>query len=214
MFNKIFWGDDPRTREDFVKPNFFKDSSSENNVFRIGNEIYFSDTVYDESINLLIKLILEATKAQKSEKGDGYLDNSNKSDLYIFIDSIGGYIYDMFKYVDFIEYTRKKKVFERIITVVTPIAASAASMMAICSDRRLMTRNSTIMIHEMSSRQYGMSTHLKSGMEHLEKLNKQIEDIYTKYTKLKAEEVSELLLKEHWMHSDECLEKGFVDEIL
>jgi len=180
----------------------------ESNLYRSYNEIWFSCSVTNESINTLIKLMYEVLH---DEKLSAYRESSKEIEIVLHIDSPGGSVNSLFKFVDFVKLLKKKNI--KLRTIINGRAASAATLMAIVGDVREITPHSHTMIHELSAVNHGYYTHMKSYSKHLDHCHAQIIDIYKKHIVDNKADIENLLLKETWLSAEEYLELGFVDKI-
>ena len=192
-------------------------------VYRVNNEIWFNYRICDESINKVIKLIYEVIH---DEKYSAFRDtNDKKLEIVLHVDSPGGCVKSVFKFVDFIQLIKKRNI--RLRTIINGCAASAATIMAIVGDEREITAHSYAMIHELSSAVHGKYTQIKSYTKCLDFLHNKIIDIYHKYVRNNNEnnknennknenkqKIDEMLNRETWMDAHEYLAQGFVDKII
>lgn len=181
-------------------------------VYRTHNEVWFNHSVNDESINKLIKLMYEVVS---DEKLSAYRETVQKTEIILHIDSCGGSVKSVFKFIDFANLLRKKNV--KIRTIINGFAASAATLMAIIGDEREITPHSYAMIHELSTVIHGRYTEIKSYTKCIDFLHAKILNIYKKHRNANADvksiNLEELLNKETWMDAEEYLKYGFVDRI-
>lgn len=104
----------------------------------------------------------------------------------------------------------------RVTVVIDGLAASAATIIAVAGDRIIMPSNALFMIHNPAiglSDYYGADELLKAA-EALNTIKGSIVAAYRKRCKASAEELAAMMDAETWMGAAECMEKGFVDEIL
>ena len=188
-------------------------SIKEHNLYRTLNEIWFNCEVKDESINKLIKLMYEIIH---DDKMSAYREKAVPIEIILHIDSYGGSVKSMFKFIDFVYLLKKRDV--RLRTIINGCAASAASLMAIVGDERQMTAHSYAMIHELSTIYSGTYTHIKSYSKCIDFLQRKISDIYVKHRVqrdgMPELDIADMLQKETWMDADEYQKLGFVDTIL
>ena len=100
-----------------------------------------------------------------------------------------------------------------VVSIIEGAAASAATMISIVCDYRIIYPNSLMLIHQLSSSTWGKMDELEDEMKNLKKLMKKIKDLYKKYTKLKEKELDDILKHDIWWDSKKCLSSGLVDEI-
>ena len=131
-------------------------------------------------------------------------------DITFRINSIGG---DAFAGVAI--YNRIREMNAQTTTIVDGIAASAASIVFLAGDRRLMGEGSQIMIHEASAFTYGWynKTDLKQIMNALDGTDRALREIYTSRTGLNPDTIAKMVTKTTWLTGKEAVEKGFAHEL-
>lgn len=79
-----------------------------------------------------------------------------------------------------------------------------------------MEKTALVMIHNAWSRGYGNAADFRRYAEMLDKHDATIRSVYTQRSagKLTEEEIGELMAAETWFTADECLENGFIDEVI
>ena len=92
--------------------------------------------------------------------------------------------------------------------------ASAASLMAICGEKRFMTKNSCVLVHQLRAASSGKLSDMKQEIDNLNNFMGSLRQIYLENSNVKEEELDDLLTSELWLDSEKCLEMGFVDEII
>lgn len=178
-------------------------------VYRVGNEIHFATGVNKTSIQALIKTIMEYIMEHKNKA----LGDPEKLDIVIIIDSPGGSINALFKFIDTLQLCREKFKFVTFTSVINGMAASAATIMAICCDKRYMTKHATAMVHELSSGFASKYQEINSYCKHLKDVHEKLANIYVQKTRLSRDEIEKIMRNETWYTSEEYLQLGFVDEI-
>ena len=96
-----------------------------------------------------------------------------------------------------------------IITKVDGFACSAASVIFMAGDERIVPESGLIMIHNAWSVAEGDSNALKKAAEDLEIITSPSLEIYAKKTKLSKEELKVMMDKETWINSSQAFEYGF-----
>lgn len=188
-------------------------------LYRSHNEIWFSHSINNESINKLIKLVYEVIH---DDKLSAYREN-NDLEIILHIDSAGGIVSSAFKFVDFIQQLQKRNI--KLRTIINGKACSSATLIALSGNKKQITKHSYAMIHELSSVTWGNYTQIRSYQRHLDTVhdfivqaylqnnniyNKALETDVQKY----KDEIEQMMLKETWFTSEEYKNKGFVDEII
>jgi ATP-dependent protease ClpP protease subunit len=225
----IYWGLETKQNNTYIlsnnkkrKLNDISDNDTnkcnhDNSIFKIGNEIYFTCGIDNYSIQLIIKyiseIIHEHLKEHKKNKNDKTYNNIPELDIVYIVDSPGGSVSAVLKFVDFIKIIKDKYKFIRTTSIISGMVASAGTIMALTADEKIMTKNANAMIHELSAGNRCKFTEFKSYMTHLQTLNDRLVNIYCLKTKKTKEEIELLLNKETWFSADEYYKNGFVDKI-
>lgn len=189
------------------KPRFEIDDSL---IYAIGKEIHFTGNINSSSIEKIIKLITKIIYEHESK----HKNEKKKLDITIVIDSGGGSVVAILKYVDYIKLSKKKHPNVTYISIINGLAASAATIMAVCADKRLITRNAFTMVHELSTGHSNSYTKFMSYSEHLKTMHNILVDIYMTVSKKSREEMEKLLNTETWYDAEGYKAIGLVDEII
>lgn len=94
-------------------------------------------------------------------------------------------------------------------TIVDGFACSAASVIFMAGQERVVPENGLLMIHNAWTEARGDSNKMKKVAEDLEKITQPSLNIYTSKTNLSEEEIKEKMDKEEWITSQEAYEWGF-----
>lgn len=206
----LSWGCDPSATNDLAVQNYTFGVQSDR-VRSVGNEIFFTDAVSPASIEALIKEF-HAVISRSQTASSGILGKNDASvAITLYIDSPGGYLKDCFKFIDYVSILQASGRVS-LTTVITGIAASAATLMAIVGDKRYIMRNALCMVHELFSGSMGTFTQLSSGMKMLQNQHEKLLAIYLQHNKrIERQSLETLLQKETWFTAAEYVENGFVD---
>lgn len=101
-----------------------------------------------------------------------------------------------------------------VYTYVDGAAASAATIISVAGAKRYIGKNSMMLIHQLSTGNYGKYSELEDDMENNRRLMKSIKDIYKQYTKVPMKQIDEILKHDLWFDASKCLELGLVDAII
>ena len=189
------------------KPRFEIDDSL---IYAIGKEIHFTGSINSNSIERVIKLITKIIYEHESK----HKNEKKKLNITIVVDSGGGGISAILKFVDFIKMCKKKHSNVTFSSVGSGTIASAATIMCLVCDKRLVTSHCACMIHELSSGNSGKYTQLHSYQKHLFALHNTLLDLYMTVAKVSREEIEKLLNTETWCSAEEYKALGLVDEII
>ena len=179
------------------------------------NHIYFYSNVEKKSCLDLNKLLLDTTEEllQISHKY-GFNKNEfsyNKPKIYLHINSYGGSLISAISSMDTIQ-TLKDSV--DIITIIEGGCASAATLLSIVGTKRLITKNSFILIHQISSQLYGKYNELVDDMKNCDTFMNLIKKIYSEYSEVPTNEIDKILKHDIWWDADVCLKYKLVDKII
>jgi len=172
-----------------------EDESSDITVVR--NHIYFYSDVDTKPIKQLNQAINSL-----NEPGKCY------PEIWIHINSHGGGMYDALAAVDTIQASPTP-----IITIVEGIAASAATLLSIAGDRRLIRPNSAMLIHQIRCGFYGKNQDAKDEMNNINKMEAKLIGLYLDNTKLTKTKLKKILCHENEYDAEDCMKMGLVDEI-
>lgn len=162
------------------------------------NHIYFYSDVAPKAILKLNQAIDDL-----NEPGKMY------PEIFIHINSYGGYVYDALSAVDRIVASETP-----VTTIIEGIAASAATMISICADHRQIRPNSVMLIHQLRGGTYGKKCDLDDEYKNLNRLEKRLTSLYQEHTTLSKKKLKEMMSKELEYEPDDCVKYGLVDEIL
>lgn len=199
----IYWGEveEPEAKHIFEDEKF---------VYTIGNEIHFTANINKISIQEIIKQM--TTLIHEHEKKNSG-DEKEKLNIVYIIDSPGGSVTSILKFVDFINVAKKKYDFVEFTSIITGLTASAGTIMAIVADKRYMTKNAHAMVHELASGNSGKYTEFRSYVKFLDQLHDKLVTIYCNRTGKIRTEIEAIMRNETWFTANEYLEFGFIDEI-
>jgi ATP-dependent Clp endopeptidase proteolytic subunit ClpP len=95
------------------------------------------------------------------------------------------------------------------------IAASMASVIALCGKPVQMSQYARLMLHSVSGGGYGTKNVLKEVIEQMESLEGTLCEMYAKKTGMTAETIKSTYFdeKDHYLTADEALSLGFIDGI-
>ena len=140
-----------------------------------------------------------------------YLNSQNKEEpIHMIINSPGGSvldglaIYDTMREIDAPVHTRGYG-----------LMASMGSLLLVAGDKRFASKNSSIMIHQVSAGTRGTFHDMEVGHENTERLYKQLVDIYVAHTGVEEEYwYDQLLDHDNWLSPKEAQKISLIDEII
>ena len=175
--------------------------------------LYLSKQVDQASINELTKSIIEINENDEHLcKLYGVYGLEYKArPIRIYIDSYGGQVYQCFGLIGVMENSNTP-----IHTVVTGAAMSCGFVILINGHRRLAYRHATPLYHQVSSGFFGKVKDLEEKLEETKRLQKKIEEMTLRLTKISKKKLTEILKnKVDWfMTAESALELGVIDEIV
>ena len=214
--NKKRYRDTDQSEEDMV-PRYFKTARlqlpEDHMIYAVGNEIHFTAEINKDTIEKVIKQITKIIEKNSEKYSGKYRSGDEKLTIAYIVDSPGGCVSSVLKFVDFINMVKEKHPYVEFISVITGLVASAGTIMCIVADKRLMTKNAYAMIHELSSGRNGKYTHLMSYSEYLCGLHNTLLNIYLSGSPKSKEDLEKILNTESWFNAEQYLANGFVDEI-
>ena len=176
-----------------------------NSVSIRDNHIYFYGNVNTKNAIKINTAIKDITKKLLMVQLDYSVDNLK---IYLHINSFGGSVFAGLSIIDTIISNNIP-----IVSIVEGSAASAATLISVVCSERIIKPNSFMLIHQMSSGFWGKMEEIKDEFINLKKLTKKLKGIYKKYTNIEKEKLKNLLKRDLWMDSGECLELGLVDSV-
>jgi ATP-dependent Clp protease protease subunit len=140
-----------------------------------------------------------------------FLDNSEKTDITMHIDSPGGSVKSGLSMVDVMQYISCD-----IRTVNTGMAASMGSILlgAGTKGKRSSLRFSKTMLHQTSGGAGGNIQDARINFIEWEKVNKVLFDLLGEFCGKDAEQVMKDSSRDFWLSAEEALDYGIIDEIV
>src|SRR5690606_26724027 len=128
--------------------------------------------------------------------------------ISVYINSYGGFVSEAWAI-----HNALKRHKATIRTVCEGFACSAASLIFMAGDERIMLDTSALWIHNVQSFAAGDYKKLQSEAEGAKKLNELSMQVYLEHVNLSKEELAEMMDKETWISPTEALEWGFATAI-
>jgi ATP-dependent Clp protease protease subunit len=136
------------------------------------------------------------------------LDQLDVDLINVYINSYGGFVSEAWAIHNALKRQKAK-----IRTVCEGFACSAASLIFMAGDERIMLDTSALWIHNVQTVAAGDYKKLQSEAEGAKKLNELGIQIYLEYVNLSKEELAEMMDKETWISPTEALEWGFATAV-
>ena len=161
--------------------------------------IFLGDDVNPHTANLVTAQLL-FLESQSSSK-----------DIYMYINSPGGSVYDALAIYDTMQYVKAD-----IQTVGIGIQASAAAFLLSSGTKgkRYILPNSSVMIHQPSSGTHGKITDQEIDLRESLRLKKLLEEIMVKNTGQKASIIHTDMERDKWLSASDAKKYGIVDAVI
>ena len=171
------------------------------------NKIYYYAGVNRDSASELNKKIGELES--KSLTLCNNLDLEVPPTIKIYINSGGGSVVSGISSMDTILRTKVP-----VETYVDGFAASAATFLSVVASKRFMSRNSYMLIHQLSSSLWGKYSEIEDEKKNLDLMMETIKNVYREHTKVPMNKLDEILKHDLLWDAKQCLKYGLIDEII
>ena len=141
-----------------------------------------------------------------------FLESENpKKEISFYINSPGGIVWSGLAIYDTMQYVSSK-----IMTICIGQAASAGSLLLTAGEKgmRFSLPNSRIMVHQPSGGYQGQVTDIEIQTNEIIKTKQRLNEIYSKHTGKKLNEVSEIMERDKYFTPDEAIKFGLIDKIV
>lgn len=185
------------------------------------NDRYFQFVKVDDNLTELYiygdirkpSLIERWLEIEDDSRVDAYsfkdaLNEVNTPNLLVRINSMGGSVSEGLAI-----YGLLSDFNGHLITQVDGFACSAASVIFMSGQERIMPENGLLMIHNAWTDACGDPNELRKAADDLEIITKPSVNIYVNKTGLSEEEIKNMMDKETWMDYKSAFEKGFATSI-
>lgn len=129
--------------------------------------------------------------------------------INVYINSYGGEVAEGLAI-----YNQLKRHKAKVKTVCDGFACSAASVVFMAGDERIMSTASLLMIHNAWTYASGNSKELRKQAETLDKITQASINAYMQEVNITEEELKQMLDDETWITPQEAIEKGFITAIV
>ena len=170
------------------------------------NKIYYYAGVNRESASELNKKIGELES--KSLTLGNNLD-INPPILKVLINSGGGSITAGISSMDTILRCKVP-----VHTYVDGFCASAATFLSVVGKKRYMSRNSYMLIHQLSSNFWGKYSEFEDEKQNLDLMMETIKRVYKEHTKVPEKKLDGILKHDLMWDAETCKSLGLIDEII
>ncbi len=166
-----------------------------------------------ESRTIVISGSVDSELAQKVIQQLLLLDHADpKERVLVMINSPGGEVFSGFAIYDTMRFISAP-----VVTVVTGLAASMGSIIALASDKnhRYALPNSKFLIHQPLMTGYqGRATDLEIQANEIIRDRERIVEIYAETTGRKPNEITRDIDRDKWMNAEEAKAYGLVEKII
>ncbi len=130
-------------------------------------------------------------------------------EITVFINSGGGETNTALGIFDLLSNCKRK-----VIGVVTGIAYSGASLILQACQKRIMTKNSTLMLHKSAVTISGSVDNAQEALNTFRNLDQKYYEIYASKSGEKVEKIADMAHKDKYFSAKEALEASLIDEII
>jgi len=196
-----YWGEKKVPQKSVQKPK-----PEEKHIAVHENKIYYYANVNRESV---VELNKKVGEIESKSLTLAYNLDIDPPSIKILINSGGGSITAGISSMDTI--LRCKVPVE---TYVDGFCASAATFISVVGDYRFMSRNSYMLIHQLSSQLWGKYSEIEDEKKNLDLMMDTIKNVYKEYTKVPMRKIDGILKHDLLWDAKTCLKYGLVDEII
>src|SRR3990167_7359862 len=161
--------------------------------------IFLGSDVNEHTANLIVAQLL-------------FLDNdSSDKDIYLYINSPGGNVYDALAIYDTMQYVKSD-----IQTVGIGVQASAAAFLLSSGTKgkRIILPNATAMIHQPSSGTRGKVTDMEIDLKESLRIKHRLNEIMAGNTGQTVRRIQDDMERDYWMTAEEAKKYGVVDKVI
>ena len=198
---KVYWGES----KDKVKPENSTDSNYKHISVSQNNIYYYTGVNRNSAVELNKKINELETKSLTM----GINLEIEPPPIKVFINSGGGSITAGISSMDTILRCKVP-----IYTYVDGFCASAATFLSIVGTKRFMSKNSYMLVHQLSSNFWGKYSEFEDEKQNLDLMMDTIKNMYKEYTKLPMKKLDEILKHDLLWDANTCKEFGLIDEII
>ena len=148
------------------------------------------------------------------EIAETYANTVKFPPIYFDINSPGGCVYDGLAIYDFIREINIKGKHDIIAKLNGSVASMATVVMLACNER-IAGKNTSFLIHSISSIEYGKLMDLVDSVKEIERLTNILHKIYIENTNLTEDVLEDIdkLKKDRWIDPIEALKLGLITKI-
>lgn len=137
------------------------------------------------------------------------IKNLECDQINVYINSYGGEVAEGLSI-----YNQLKRHNAKVVTVCDGFACSAASVVFMAGDERVMSNASLLMIHNAWTSTCGNASELRKAADDLEKITQASINAYMEQVNITEEELKQMLDDESWITPQEAVDMGFATKIV
>jgi ATP-dependent Clp endopeptidase proteolytic subunit ClpP len=179
-----------------------------NDVSVRNNRIYFYAEVNRDNILALNQALVDLDNTIRSQNIEWSVPNQCVK-IYLHINSEGGSLFDSFSTIDYIRRMKTK-----VVSVIDGCAASAATLISVSCHERQMNQHSLMLIHQLSSFLHGTYENIKDEANNCDMFMEMIRKVYKEHARIPDKKLNQILKRDLWLSSSQCLKYGLIDEII
>jgi ATP-dependent Clp endopeptidase proteolytic subunit ClpP len=194
------WGETKSSPKKNVKPG------EEKHISVYENKIYYYSGVTRESV---VELNHKLGELEAKHLTVSNVLEIEPPPIRLYVNSGGGSITAGIASMDTISRCKVP-----VYTYVDGFCASAATFLSIVGVKRYISKNSYMLIHQLSSNLWGKYSEIEDEKKNLDLMMETIRNVYTEYTKVPIEELDEILKHDLMWDAKTCLKYNLVDRIV
>lgn len=138
-------------------------------------------------------------------------NTQEREPIHLYLNSFGGSLYDCMGLVDLIRNLKTP-----IYSYCFGKCMSAGMVVFACTDRRFISRNSTVMIHQLSGGYIGKYQDMEENVDESRRMQELMEDLIMLHTYIDEEFLEELRYRKFdcYLDAEQCIELGIADQII
>ena len=195
-----YWGEKKLNKKKNTKSN------EEKHITVHENKIYYYASVTRDSV---VELNTKIGELESKSLTLGHNLDISPPVIKVFINSGGGSITAGISSMDTILRCKVP-----VHTYVDGFCASAATFLSVVGTRRFMSRNSYMLIHQLSSALWGKYSEIEDEKKNLDLMMETIKNVYKEYTKVPMKKLDEILKHDLLWDANTCLKYRLIDEVI
>jgi len=199
--NETYWGESKQNLKKVTRK-----STEEKHISVHENKIYYYASINRNGASELNRQLSELET--KSLILSTNLDIEPPT-IKLFINSGGGSVVSGISSMDTI---LRMKV--PVHTYVDGFSASAATFLTVVGKKRYMSRNSYMLIHQLTSQLWGKYSEIEDEKKNLDLMMETIKNVYREYTAVPMNKIDEILKHDLLWDAKTCLKYNLIDEII